>query len=71
MTTQYAIAKKDISPLVKAGTKLIRKGQWAIMEGYDKKERIEVKVGDDIFYSPNFYPWEECLVMHEWWSVVK
>lgn len=67
-----AIAKKDISPIIKKGTILVKKKYrhpdlglrfFGIIQGYDECLNIEVKKWDMLafkektFTPPNYYTW--------------
>lgn len=69
--TKTAIARNDISPLIKKGSVLVRIGQYGILEGHAERKRIPVEVNGTIFTPPNFYPWEEIEKMKAWWKIIK
>ena len=64
-----ATALQYISPLVKKGTKVIKRGSYGIVEGYTERAKIKTKIGNDTYNTPNFYPWEQIKHMEEWWRV--
>ena len=67
---KIATARKDISPLIKKGSRLVRKGKYGILEGHETRERIKMtdNTGREVS-PPNFYPWEEIEQLKVWWKV--
>lgn len=68
---------KDISPIIKKGDILIKKGKNYILEGHEKPEKIhnhhwnEEKKDYDRFLTPNFY--HKDLVEYDkvWFEIFK
>lgn len=74
-----ATAKRDISPLIKKGTILVKKKVrhpehglrfFGIMEGYDECLNIEMK-GAKWEYPPNYYTWRLIEASREYFKISK
>lgn len=77
---KYAIVKKDISPLIKKGDKLIKHGKYYLLEGWSGKlndvptqvtSMVEGKMQTDHYQTPNFYPAEQVENTPQWFEVKK
>jgi len=65
-----AIALKDISPLIKKGAVIIKRGKYGIIEGYEKREKVECMENGIVYQTPNFYPWEQIKLLKNWWRLI-